>query len=103
MELNTPHKHLCDKILKEMRIIDKLNFLKFRDLIYELFIYNLDISECLWYIIYSLIETNEIGKNKLSIVLLKTYNFLKYFNNNYRPIYHLENYLFYLVRVIHEL
>ena len=36
-------------------------------------------------------------------VLLAAYNFFKYYNNNYRPIYHLENYILYLVRVINGL
>jgi len=37
----------------------------------------------------------------MSEIMLKTYSFLKYYNNNYRPIYHLESYLFYLMRIIH--
>ena len=44
----------------------------------------------------------KIQTKDMSEILLKTYNFLKYYNNNYRPIYHLESYLFYLTRIIHE-
>jgi hypothetical protein len=29
--------------------------------------------------------------------MIRTFTFLQYYNNNYRPIYHLENYLLYLV------
>ena len=36
-------------------------------------------------------------------ILIETYRFFKLFNNNYRPIYHLESYMFYLTRKIHEL
>ena len=39
----------------------------------------------------------------MSNILLKTFVFFKYYNNNYRPIYHLENYLLYLIKVIHNL
>jgi hypothetical protein len=100
-DLMKPHKIICDKILKEMIDINELKFLKFRDLLYDIFIYNLDITDCLWYILTELIKSKKIKTNNMSDVLLKTYKFLKYYNNNYRPIYHLESYLFYLTRIIH--
>jgi len=100
-DLMYPHKIICDKIIKEMVYIDDLKFLKFRDLLYDIFIYNLDITNCIWYILTNLTQTNKIQKTNISEILLKTYNFLKYYNNNYRPIYHLESYLFYLISVIH--
>ena len=102
-ELMYPHKIICDNIIKEMIEIDELKFSKFRDLLYDIFIYNLDITHCVWYILTKLIELNKIKLTNISNILLKTYNFLKYYNNNYRPIYHLESYLFYLIRIIHEL
>jgi hypothetical protein len=100
-ELMFPYKIICDKILKEMEEIEDLKFLKFRDLLYDIFIYNLDITDCIWYILTNLIQKKKITQKNLSSVLLKTYNFLKYYNNNYRPIYHLESYLFYLTSIIH--
>ena len=101
-ELNNPHKIICDKIMNEMIEIDKLKYLKFRDLLYDIFIYNLNINDCIWYIITSLIEKKYIKPDKKTNILIKTYIFFKYYNNNYRPIYHLESYLFYLVSIIHE-
>jgi hypothetical protein len=92
-----PYKIICDKILKEMLNVNDLNFLKFRDLLYDIFIYNLDITDCIWYILTNIIHQNKIKYTDLSKILLKTYSFFKYYNNNYRPIYHLENYLFYLI------
>lgn len=100
-ELMFPHKIMCDKILKEMIEIDDLKFLKFRDLLYDIFIYNLDITDCIWYILTELIAKGNLKKKDISNILLKTYSFLKYYNNNYRPIYHLESYLLYLVGIIH--
>jgi hypothetical protein len=97
-ELMYPHKIICDKIIKQMINVDELKFLSFRDLLYDIFIYNLDVSVCIFYILTKIhIKTNDISK-----ILLKTYSFLKYYNNNYRPIYHLESYLFYLISIIHE-
>ena len=98
-ELMNPHKIICDKIINEMMNIDNLKFLKFRDLLYDIFIYNLDITDCVWYILTTIMKNKKVNKSK---ILIKTYNFLKYFNNNYRPIYHLESYLYYLVSVINE-
>ena len=96
-----PHKIICDKIIKEMIDVDDLKFLKFRDLLYDIFIYNLDITDCIWYILTNLIQSKKIKLTNMSTILLKTYSFLKYYNNNYRPIYHLESYLFYLTSIIH--
>ena len=96
-----PHKIICDKILKEMLDINNLKFLKFRDYLYDIFIYNLDITDCIWYILETIVNKKLIKKDNLSETLLKTYSFLKFYNNNYRPIYHLESYLFYLISIIH--
>jgi len=101
-ELMYPHKFICDKIMKEMIDIDDMKFLKFRDLLYDIFIYNLDITDCIWYILTNLIQQKKIKKSDISNILLKTYVFFKYYNNNYRPIYHLESFLFYLTSIIHE-
>jgi len=96
-ELMYPHKIICDKIIKQMINVDELKFLTFRDLLYDIFIYNLDVSVCIFYILTKI----KIKTNDISNILLKTYSFLKYYNNNYRPIYHLESYLFYLISIIH--
>ena len=98
-ELMYPYKIICDKIIKEITEVNELKFLKFRDLLYDVFIYGLDITDCVWYILTNLIQKKKIGEKK-SEILLKTYIFLKHYNNNYRPIYHLENYLFYLTSII---
>jgi hypothetical protein len=96
-----PHKIICNKIIDQIINVEDLKFLKFRDILYDIFIYDLDIGECIWYILTSLIETNNIKKVDVSKILIKTSNFLKYYNNNYRPIYHLESFLFYLTSIVH--
>ena len=92
---------ICNKIVNNIININSINFLKFRDLLYDVFIYNLDICKCLEYILQRLIKQNNIKREDFSKVLIKTFNFLLYYNNNYRPIYHLENYLYYLASIIH--
>ena len=96
------YKIICNKIINNMINIDDLQFLKFRDILYDIFIYNLDITDCIWYILSTFIEQKKIKSEHLSKILIKTYGFFQYYNNNYRPIYHLENYLFYLTKLIHN-
>jgi hypothetical protein len=98
----TPHKIICDKIIDNIINIEEIKFLKFRDILYDIFIYDLNINECVWYIVNSLISKGKIEKSKISLLLLKTYSFFQYYNNNYRPIYHLENYLLYISSLVNN-
>ena len=87
------YKIMSDKIIDAMKNVENLKFVKFRDLLYDILIYNLDIHECIWYILSTLIQEKLIPPEKVSESLIKTYNFFQYYNNNYRPIYHMEKYL----------
>ena len=88
---------VCDQIIRDIDGCDMIHFTKFRDSLYDILIYNLDITECVWYILSHFIVTNQLLADDTSAVLQKTYSFLKYYNNNYRPIYHLESIMFYLI------
>jgi hypothetical protein len=101
-ELMLQYKLICNKIINNMINVSDIQFLKFRDLLYDIFIYNLDVSDCIWYILSELVEQKRIKNSHLPEILKKTYCFFQYYNNNYRPIYHVENYLFYLVNLIHD-
>ena len=102
-DLMLQYRIICNKIINNLINIDDLHFLKFRDILYDIFIYNLDISDCIWYILSNLLSNNRIQKECFSKILLKTYCFFQYYNNNYRPIYHVENYFLYLAKEIHRL
>ena len=101
-DLMLQYKIICNKIISNIININDLDFLKFRDILYDIFIYNLDITDCIWYILSSLVEQKKIKNEHLSQIMIRTYCFFQYYNNNYRPIYHLENYLFYLIKLIHN-
>jgi len=101
-DLMLQYKIICNKIINNMINVNNIQFLKFRDILYDIFIYNLDMTDCIWYILSTLVEQKKINNKDFSNVLIKTYNFFKYYNNNYRPIYHVENYLFYLTKIIHN-
>jgi hypothetical protein len=102
-DLMLQYRIICNKIINNLVNINDLHFLKFRDILYDIFIYNLDISDCIWYILSVLVEQKRIKKDHISQVLIKTYCFFQYYNNNYRPIYHVENYFLNLAKIIHSL
>ena len=93
---------ILKKIIYHIVNYDKVEFTVLRDNIYDLFIYNHDINYCIWYILSDLIDKSLIDNAKLSIILIKTKFFLKYYNNNYRPIYHVEKYILELIKIINN-
>jgi hypothetical protein len=101
--MNDNYQIICNKIIDMIKNYKTIRYLKFRDILYDLLIYNLNISQCVWYILKTLINDNCIDDKKLSDILIKTYTFFQYYNNNYRPIYHLENYMYTLCSTIHEM
>lgn len=92
---------ICDQIIVEIMNASKLNYTGFRDTIYDILIYNLDITECLWYILSHFCRERILDSGDISDILKRSYTFLKYYNNNYRPIYHLESIFFYFIIKIH--
>ena len=93
---------ICNSIIQEMLQHKKLSFIQFRDTIYDILVYNLDVPECLWYVIYYFIQRKMLSKEDVIAIMEKSYIFLKYFNNNYRPIYHLESIFFYIITIIQK-
>lgn len=93
---------ICDNIIKEILSEKKINFTEFRDTLYDILTYNLDMVDCLWYILQYFIENGKLEQKDISDILDKSYTFLKYYNNNYRPIYHLESIMVYIINKIHK-
>jgi ABC-type dipeptide/oligopeptide/nickel transport system ATPase component len=93
---------ICDTIIQEIMNPKSISFTSFRDVLYDILTYNLDMTECLWYILRYFIDSNHLSKEDISDILIKSYSFLKYYNNNYRPIYHLESIMFYIINKIHK-
>jgi len=75
----------------------EIDYLYFRECCYDIFIYGLDLNEVIYVIISKLIDKNLLSEEKTSVVLKNYYHFLKYYNNNYRPIYHLEHFFYNLI------
>jgi hypothetical protein len=94
---------IVSEIIKMIEDYKNINFLAFRDVIYNIFIFNLDINRCLYQIISHFIENGKLNNNNVNVVLFKLCKFFRLYNNNYRPIYHLESFLYYLCKVVNEL
>jgi len=81
---------VCRELITQMENYDKMDILQFRDSLYDILVYNLDATECFWEILTHFIRLEQLTNKSISAILLKTQSQLKYYNNNYRPIYHLE-------------
>jgi pantothenate kinase len=101
-ELIDPHEHICQCIVSV--IISPEAHLKYdelRERLYDLLTYDINIQECVWFILRRLITTGILLPEMMDDIMTQIYTFFQYFNNNYRPIYHLENFVLLLVCKIH--
>ncbi len=90
-----------DKLYTFIENPDSLKFTQFRDFIYDIFIYDMDVGYVIWLLLSKIISNNKLSPDNLTKTYINTFEFLQYYNNNYRPIYHLENYLYNLINKIH--
>ena len=70
---------------------EKMRYYELRENLYDLLIYNLDVQEIIMSILFEMVDNGKIKNGSLRKVLDKLPLLLKQYNNNYRPIYHLEN------------
>jgi hypothetical protein len=61
-DLMLQYRIICNKIINNLVNINDLQYLKFRDILYDIFIYNLDISDCIWYILSTLVKQKLIKR-----------------------------------------
>ena len=96
------HEQILQNIVKSIVNIKKLNLITLREQLYDILVYNIDINEVGWFVFQHIVANNHIEKDDIAVALLKTYEFFKYYNNNYRPIYHLENYALTMAKLVHK-
>ena len=95
------HKSICETYIT-MLITNNYNIKNIRTLLYDILIYNLNIQECFYYIIQNLILRKIIKTDAIADLIVNSLIFLKNYNNNYRPIFHLESFTLYLIELINE-
>jgi hypothetical protein len=93
---------VCNQIITEIDNYASHDFFKLREVLYDILVYNLDATECIYYILSYFIQSNRLSKTDISNILEKSYSFLKYYNNNYRPIYHLESIIYYMINKLYH-
>ena len=99
---------LCYKTIYSDKLIESIininnninNMYTIRDNIYNLFIYNYNIQDSMFYILNYLIINNYIYKNNCEDLFSKLIDILYYYNNNYRQIFHLERFIVYLINKV---
>jgi len=93
---------LCDSLISII-LHNDYTYMQLRNVLYDILIFNLDIYECIFYILESIImKRANLPDDFINAIYFKTIEFFKYYNNNYRPIYHLESYVLYIIRYLHE-
>jgi len=127
LNIKNPNENICNKLINEIISINSLSskdidntmndnamncnimngnmnqLYTIREYLYDIFIYNLNPHDCIWFIVNKLILLNNIKKENINDILIKTYTFLQYYNNNYRPIYHFEHFVIFLIIHIHDI
>ena len=98
--MNTNIK-ITNELIEYINNYENLDFLELREKIYNLLTYNINIESSVYYILEYYINNKKINNNNITNIIIKTCVFFQYYNNNYRPIFHLENFILYLIKVIH--
>ena len=77
-----------------------IDFLRLRDLLYDMLIYDIKVSNVLWTILRYVTNKYTLKEEAYDKLMIDMYTFLQYYNNNYRPIYHLESYLLKIINTV---
>ena len=102
LNILNPNNSICDTISKII-IENKIDYSLIRNTLYNILTYNLNIYDCIFKILENIIlKKKDLPDDFISIIYIKTCDFLKNYNNNYRPIYHLESYILYLITIINK-
>ena len=92
-----PHASISLKLKHAITTLD-FTMADLREDLYNILIFNLGIEKICFYLLTN-IGTQEDKKEMIKETVL----FLQLFNNNYRPIYHLEKYVYSLITIVHKL
>lgn len=97
------NKKLINEIKNEILNYKNIDFVKIRELLYDILIYQLNVYDFFYDLLKELYNNKIISINKLNIITNKLYEIILYYNNNYRPIFHLEIIILFIIKQINEL
>jgi hypothetical protein len=91
-----PHVAICNKLLEFIQQSSEFSMNEIREDLYSVLVYNLGVDAmCIHFI------TNiQCPMPQKMAIVKETVLFLQYFNNNYRPIYHLEKYVYTIMCIL---
>jgi len=114
IELNNNNENLincntsiCNKIVNII-FSNNINYNNIRNILYDILINNLNIYDCIYYIVNSVILKKiklcgeKLNEDFINKIFIRICILFKYYNNNYRPIYHLEAFILYLIKLVNE-
>ena len=90
---------LTDELYQYMQEYPNISYKIVREHLYNILIYDVDISSFIWKLVLSYIKLNVDINNEF---IHNLNDFFQLYNNNYRPIYHLEKIIYYILDYIHE-
>ena len=96
IELQHTLEPTCNAIIEILINFDN-SYIELRENLYKLLIYKLDVYDAFWYIYKFLIQYYTFNDEIIMDINKEVHRFLKYYNNNYRPIYHLERIVLYII------
>jgi len=95
-----PYEVICNSIYTSITKKEGFSFSLLREQLYDILIYNLNVDACIWFLVEKLVKENRLNTVQLITVLEKVFDFFRNYNNNYRPIYHLERIALNLINVL---
>ena len=79
-----------------------LDILNLRNILYDILSYNLSISKCFQTIIENLVIEYKFNDETINNIYINYFNTIALYNDNYRPIFHLERVILYFMNIIHN-
>lgn len=97
------YKNICDDIYKNIiKETSQLDYFDLRESIYNILLYHHDVYDCFYYILERLYNNGFINVSNMLTINIKVIELAKLYNNNYRPIFHLERFSLYLNSVVND-
>jgi hypothetical protein len=87
------------KIIHEYITTMVFNPNQLREQLYSILIFDTGVEKLINYLLLQLNMTSEQRQHMIE----ETISFVSYFTNNYRPIFHLEKYIYSIIKIIHKL
>lgn len=78
---------------------NSVSLFQLRELLYKFLTFNYNIHDCITQLIFNLIQSNYIDDKNVYIILKTFHQFIMKYNNNYRPIYHIESFILFLINL----